>query len=183
MTPMNIQHWSLLSTHKFQTLAVIIKVHTVTVSPIFPVCRRPETSFLWFTSPWKTFRYIIWRNYKWYFFGLLLAILIVVFVILFVYAVPVSGTSVLMSCLGVNVIPQCWCHTTVLMSYHSIDVIPVLMSHQCWCHITVLMSYHCISGCVDSATMCGPLWCCSCCSAGCRSGCNVLLNQLYRLYL
>ncbi|CAF5063417.1 unnamed protein product, partial [Rotaria sp. Silwood1] len=26
---------------------------------------RPKTSFLWFTSPWKTFRYIIWRYFKW----------------------------------------------------------------------------------------------------------------------
>ncbi|CAF4209261.1 unnamed protein product, partial [Rotaria magnacalcarata] len=26
---------------------------------------RPKTSFLWFTSPWKVFRYVLWRNYKW----------------------------------------------------------------------------------------------------------------------
>ena len=29
------------------------------------VFSRPKTSFLWFTSPWKTFRYVIWGNFKW----------------------------------------------------------------------------------------------------------------------
>uniref|UniRef100_A0A672V9D7 Dysferlin n=1 Tax=Strigops habroptila TaxID=2489341 RepID=A0A672V9D7_STRHB len=27
--------------------------------------KRPETSFLWFTSPYKTLKYILWRRYKW----------------------------------------------------------------------------------------------------------------------
>ncbi|CAF5140505.1 unnamed protein product, partial [Rotaria magnacalcarata] len=26
---------------------------------------RPKNSFLWFLSPWKTLRYILWRSYKW----------------------------------------------------------------------------------------------------------------------
>lgn len=52
------------------------------ISPIFSYCstgngrsepnqypklnppNRPATSFLWITSPWKSFRYILWRNYK-----------------------------------------------------------------------------------------------------------------------
>jgi len=47
---------------------------------------RPETSFLWFTSPWKTLKHIIWRKYKWYFLiGILLLILIAFFVLLFYY--------------------------------------------------------------------------------------------------
>merc|ERR1719244_843369 len=29
--------------------------------------QRPETSFLWFTSPWKTFKHIVWKRYKWWF--------------------------------------------------------------------------------------------------------------------
>ena len=28
--------------------------------------RRPETSFLWFTSPLKTFKHIVWRYYIWH---------------------------------------------------------------------------------------------------------------------
>jgi len=53
---------------------------------------RPETSFLWFTSPWKTFKYIVWKNYKWYFITFIILLFLVVFVILFIYAVP--GVSV-----------------------------------------------------------------------------------------
>jgi hypothetical protein len=32
--------------------------------PKLPKPERPATSFLWITSPWKSFRYILWRNYK-----------------------------------------------------------------------------------------------------------------------
>uniref|UniRef100_A0A8C3LK00 Dysferlin n=1 Tax=Chrysolophus pictus TaxID=9089 RepID=A0A8C3LK00_CHRPC len=50
--------------------------------------KRPETSFLWFTSPYKTLKYILWRRYKW-----LLILAIVLFVLLlflgvFIYAFP-----------------------------------------------------------------------------------------------
>ena len=50
--------------------------------------KRPETSFLWFTSPWKTFRHIIWRRYKWYFIGFLILLLILLLVFLFIYSLP-----------------------------------------------------------------------------------------------
>jgi len=49
---------------------------------------RPETSFLWFTSPWKTLKHIIWKNYKWYFIGGIILLLLVVFIVLFIYSVP-----------------------------------------------------------------------------------------------
>ena len=51
---------------------------------------RPETSFLWFTSPFKTLRYIIWRNYKWYFIIGLLILLLILLLFLFIYSFPVS---------------------------------------------------------------------------------------------
>ncbi|NWT61319.1 DYSF protein, partial [Erythrocercus mccallii] len=50
--------------------------------------RRPETSFLWFTSPYKTLRFILWRRHKW---GLILAFLILILLLflgIFVYAFP-----------------------------------------------------------------------------------------------
>ncbi|XP_061186440.1 myoferlin-like isoform X8 [Saccostrea echinata] len=50
--------------------------------------KRPETSFLWFTSPWKTMRYIIWRNYKWYIIGFFLLILLLLLIFLFLYSFP-----------------------------------------------------------------------------------------------
>ncbi|RWS11387.1 otoferlin-like protein [Dinothrombium tinctorium] len=49
---------------------------------------RPETSFLWFTSPFKTFKYIIWSKNKWRILKLLLLILLIYFIIMFVYSVP-----------------------------------------------------------------------------------------------
>nr|XP_022342080.1 myoferlin-like isoform X4 [Crassostrea virginica] len=50
--------------------------------------KRPETSFLWFASPWKTLRYIVWRNYKWYIIGFLLLILLLLLIFLFLYSFP-----------------------------------------------------------------------------------------------
>ncbi|XP_057307144.1 myoferlin-like [Hydractinia symbiolongicarpus] len=49
---------------------------------------RPDTSFLWFTSPWKTLKYIIWRNYKWYIIGFLIFLIVLAFIVLFLYSVP-----------------------------------------------------------------------------------------------
>uniref|UniRef100_A0A673FUB1 Myoferlin-like n=1 Tax=Sinocyclocheilus rhinocerous TaxID=307959 RepID=A0A673FUB1_9TELE len=37
---------------------------------------RPDTSFLWFTNPCKTMKFIIWRRYKWLFIGLIILILL-----------------------------------------------------------------------------------------------------------
>jgi len=53
---------------------------------------RPDTSFLWFTSPWKTCKFIVWRRFRWYFIGAIILILIIIFLILFFYAIP--GTAV-----------------------------------------------------------------------------------------
>lgn len=50
--------------------------------------KRPETSFLWFTSPWKTFKFIIWRRYKWWFIGFLIVLLLIILIALFIYSFP-----------------------------------------------------------------------------------------------
>ena len=52
---------------------------------------RPATSFLWFTSPWKTFKFIIWRTYKWWIIGILIAIVVLIIVAIFIYTSPVSA--------------------------------------------------------------------------------------------
>jgi len=51
---------------------------------------RPDTSFLWFTSPWKTLKYIIWKNYKWYILGFFLFLLLAIFIVLILYSIPGS---------------------------------------------------------------------------------------------
>jgi hypothetical protein len=49
---------------------------------------RPDTSFLWFTSPFKTFKYVLWRNYKWYIIIGILLIIAIIFLLLGIWATP-----------------------------------------------------------------------------------------------
>lgn len=51
---------------------------------------RPATSFLWFTSPWKTFKMIIWKHYKWHIIGTIIGILLVLILAIVIYTLPVS---------------------------------------------------------------------------------------------
>ena len=55
--------------------------------------RRPVTSFLWFTSPFRTFKNIIWKKSKWYLIGILLLICFILFILLFLWSLPVSSTN------------------------------------------------------------------------------------------
>ncbi|XP_025096654.1 myoferlin-like isoform X4 [Pomacea canaliculata] len=58
------------------------------MNPTLEEPKRPATSFLWFTSPLKTLRYIIWHNYKWVIIGFLVLALILLLVFLFIYSFP-----------------------------------------------------------------------------------------------
>uniref|UniRef100_A0A671PIH2 Myoferlin-like n=1 Tax=Sinocyclocheilus anshuiensis TaxID=1608454 RepID=A0A671PIH2_9TELE len=49
---------------------------------------RPDTSFLWFTNPCKTMKFIIWRRYKWLFIGLIILILVILFIGILLYSFP-----------------------------------------------------------------------------------------------
>jgi hypothetical protein len=68
------------------------------------VCRRPATSFLWFTSPLSTFKNIIWKKSKWYLVGVLLVICAFIFVLLFLWSLPVSR---LVCCLSSFTFARC----------------------------------------------------------------------------
>ncbi|XP_071949270.1 myoferlin-like isoform X3 [Antedon mediterranea] len=57
-------------------------------NPTLEPPNRPETSFLWFTSPWKTLKFIIWNNYKWYIIGFFLVVLLILFIALLLYSIP-----------------------------------------------------------------------------------------------
>ncbi|NXX16148.1 DYSF protein, partial [Podargus strigoides] len=50
--------------------------------------KRPETSFLWFTSPYKTLKYILWRRYKWVVILAIVLFILVLFLGIFIYAFP-----------------------------------------------------------------------------------------------
>uniref|UniRef100_A0A4W3JZ49 Myoferlin like n=1 Tax=Callorhinchus milii TaxID=7868 RepID=A0A4W3JZ49_CALMI len=60
------------------------------MNPKLELPNRPATSFLWFTSPCKTMKYIIWRRFKWVFIGLIILIFVVLFLAIFFYSLPVS---------------------------------------------------------------------------------------------
>nr|XP_026691852.1 myoferlin isoform X2 [Ciona intestinalis] len=49
---------------------------------------RPATSFAWFSSPFKSLYYIIWRKYKWFIIGGLVALLFAAFLVMFLYSFP-----------------------------------------------------------------------------------------------
>lgn len=57
-------------------------------NPTLEEPNRPATSFRWFTSPLKTLRYIVWRNYKWIIIAVLITLIIVAAVVVFLYSMP-----------------------------------------------------------------------------------------------
>ncbi|MBZ3872465.1 Myoferlin [Sciurus carolinensis] len=56
---------------------------------------RPETSFLWFTNPCKTMRFIVWRRFKWVIIGLLILLILLLFLAVLLYSLPVGGRDLL----------------------------------------------------------------------------------------
>uniref|UniRef100_A0A8C3IIY9 Dysferlin n=1 Tax=Chrysemys picta bellii TaxID=8478 RepID=A0A8C3IIY9_CHRPI len=59
--------------------------------------KRPETSFLWFTSPYKTMKYILWRRFKWVFLIAVVVFILLLFIGIFIYAFPYWGAEKLIS--------------------------------------------------------------------------------------
>lgn len=53
-------------------------------------CRRPDTSFLWFTSPYKTMKFILWRRFRCAIILFIILFILLLFLGIFVYAFPVS---------------------------------------------------------------------------------------------
>ncbi|CAF4133146.1 unnamed protein product, partial [Rotaria sordida] len=49
---------------------------------------RPKTSFLWFTAPWKTLRFVLWRNFKWTIITGIFIFIGVIFLLLAVWSIP-----------------------------------------------------------------------------------------------
>ncbi|KAM6949272.1 LOW QUALITY PROTEIN: dysferlin [Aplochiton taeniatus] len=50
--------------------------------------QRPDTSFLWFSSPFKTLKFVVWRRFRCYFLLFILLFLLLLFLGVFVYAFP-----------------------------------------------------------------------------------------------
>ncbi|XP_048361816.1 myoferlin isoform X1 [Sphaerodactylus townsendi] len=58
------------------------------MNPKLDLPNRPETSFLWFTNPCKTMKFIVWRRFKWVFIGLIFLLIVLLFVAIFLYSLP-----------------------------------------------------------------------------------------------
>ncbi|XP_006880933.1 PREDICTED: dysferlin isoform X5 [Elephantulus edwardii] len=50
--------------------------------------RRPDTSFLWFTSPYKTMKFILWRRFRCTIILFILLFILLLFLAIFLYAFP-----------------------------------------------------------------------------------------------
>ncbi|KAM7540784.1 hypothetical protein Aperf_G00000029183 [Anoplocephala perfoliata] len=60
----------------------------VNANPHLDKPNRPATSFLWFTSPLKTCKFIIWKRLKWIIIITLIVVLLILLIVFFVYALP-----------------------------------------------------------------------------------------------
>ncbi|CAF3604526.1 unnamed protein product, partial [Rotaria sordida] len=56
--------------------------------PKLELPQRPETSFLWFTSPYRAFKNIIWKKSKCYILLIFLLICFIIFLLLFLWSMP-----------------------------------------------------------------------------------------------
>ncbi|XP_047438036.1 dysferlin isoform X2 [Mugil cephalus] len=58
------------------------------INPHLEEPQRPETSFLWFSSPYKTLKYILWRRFKWFIILFIILFFILLFLGVFLYSFP-----------------------------------------------------------------------------------------------
>ncbi|KAK7910021.1 hypothetical protein WMY93_014705 [Mugilogobius chulae] len=70
------------------------------MNPILQEPHRPETSFLWFSSPYKTLKFIVWRRFKWLILLFFLLFLLFLFLGVFLYAFPNYAAMKLVSPFG-----------------------------------------------------------------------------------
>lgn len=61
----------------------------ITQNVLFPIIySRPETSFSWFLNPWKAFRYVVCRYYRWRIICCIVCLLLLVLGGCAIYAFP-----------------------------------------------------------------------------------------------
>uniref|UniRef100_A0A8C3IH86 Myoferlin n=1 Tax=Chrysemys picta bellii TaxID=8478 RepID=A0A8C3IH86_CHRPI len=58
------------------------------MNPKLDLPNRPETSFLWFTNPCKTMKFIVWRRFKWIFIGIIILLIVFLFLAILLYSLP-----------------------------------------------------------------------------------------------
>lgn len=68
-----------------------------------PKTRRPDTSFFWFTNPCKTMKFIVWRRFRCLFIGLVLLFIVVLFVAILLYSLPVRTNDDVSTSTQINI--------------------------------------------------------------------------------
>ncbi|XP_041670961.1 myoferlin-like isoform X6 [Cheilinus undulatus] len=58
------------------------------MNPKLDLPKRPDTSFLWFTNPCKTMKFIVWRRYRCLFITLIILIIVILFLAILLYSLP-----------------------------------------------------------------------------------------------
>lgn len=78
-----------LSFHPKCSLTGPILILTIYLLFIYPNS-RPEMSFLWFTNPCRTMKFIVWRRFKWLFIKVIILLIVLLFLAIMLYSLPVS---------------------------------------------------------------------------------------------
>eukprot|EP00731_Ephydatia_muelleri_P021722 Em0014g313a len=71
-------------------------------NPVLSPPNRPATSFFWFSSPLKTLRFVVWKQFKWPIIIGTVLVLIAIAVAIFVYTAP----GYIMNFIAENLIPS-----------------------------------------------------------------------------
>ena len=65
-----------------------------------PLPIRPKDSFLWFTSPLRTLRFVVWKNHKCIILKVIFLLLVILFVFLFIYQLPSIAVTKIVEKIG-----------------------------------------------------------------------------------
>ena len=57
-------------------------------NPFLEKPNRPATSFPFFLSPWKSFKYIIWKHYKWWIILAIFLVILILLIVIIAYSTP-----------------------------------------------------------------------------------------------
>ncbi|EPY81994.1 hypothetical protein CB1_000689010 [Camelus ferus] len=108
---------------------------------------RPETSFLWFTNPCKTMRFIVWRRFKWVIIGLLILLILLLFLAVLLYSLPVRVLGlVLAPFVGIMVLHPTWHLPLLLSSKRTYVAVVVLGKFNVSCDEDHILGVSCIMG-------------------------------------
>lgn len=110
----------------------IVLLDCLTNSLLFSITtRRPETSFFWFTNPCKTMKFIVWRRFRCLFIGLIILIIVILFLAILLYSLPVSRNKIVKS-FGSASLCKIRHKCSVICSYGTIQIVKPCVLSSDW---------------------------------------------------